>query len=274
MVGMRFSMAMFCARMTFFVVMGKKAPAFTVASFTMSMTMREWMRARPVMTPAAGAPPHSSYILCAAWTPSSKKEPGSARRLMRSRAVSRDFACWLSMALAPPPSRIFSSSLRTWATSSASARMLDSKRRELGSTFVWRTLSIERAVDSVRSRMRAKLETTCETTYYTSVRRTERGDLAGKLSCGVRCGDWIKDVAQVGTASQLADRFGDHGGVARGLYGHRGGRGSISASGCAFDSQQCAHREPACTGWLALCVAWDLAAFRYALVFADCRAWI
>src|SRR5271157_1959387 len=87
---------------------------------------------------------------------------------MRSRAVSRDFACWLSMALAPPPSRIFSSSLRTWATSSASARMLDSKRRELGSTFVGRTLLIERAVDSIRSRMRAEFATACETTYYIS----------------------------------------------------------------------------------------------------------
>ena len=51
---------------------------------------------------------------------------------MRSRAVRRDLACWLSMAFGPPPSRIFSSSLRTWATSSASARMLDSKRREAG----------------------------------------------------------------------------------------------------------------------------------------------
>src|ERR1019366_9054917 len=78
---------------------------------------------------------------------------------MRSRAVRRDLACWLSMALAPPPSRIFSSSLRTWATRSASARMLDSKRRELGSALVGRTLLMERAVESVRSRMRTELET-------------------------------------------------------------------------------------------------------------------
>src|ERR1700680_2033662 len=87
---------------------------------------------------------------------------------MRSRAVRRDFACWLSMALAPPPSRIFSSSLQTWATRSARARMLDSNRRELGSIFVERTLLMERAVESVRSRMRADFETICETTYYTS----------------------------------------------------------------------------------------------------------
>ncbi len=40
MVGMRLSIAMFCARITFFEVMGKKAPAFTVASFTISITSR------------------------------------------------------------------------------------------------------------------------------------------------------------------------------------------------------------------------------------------
>src|SRR5208282_6743690 len=100
--------------------------------------------------------------------PSSKKVPGSARRLIRSRAVRRALACWLSMALAPPPSRMISSSLRTWATRSASARMLDSKRRELGSTLVERTLLMERAVESVRSRMRADFEATYETTYYIS----------------------------------------------------------------------------------------------------------
>ena len=53
---------MFCARMTFFAVMGKKAPAFTVASFTISMNSRPWMRPSPVTVPVAGAPPHSSYM--------------------------------------------------------------------------------------------------------------------------------------------------------------------------------------------------------------------
>ena len=38
--------------MTFFAVMGKNAPAFTVASFTISMTSRPCTRARPVTTPA------------------------------------------------------------------------------------------------------------------------------------------------------------------------------------------------------------------------------
>src|SRR5208337_4814879 len=83
---------------------------------------------------------------------------------MRSRAVRRDLACWLSIAFGPPPSRIFSSSLRTWATSSATARMLDSKRRELASTLVARTLLMESAVESVRSLIREKFQST----YYTS----------------------------------------------------------------------------------------------------------
>ena len=38
--GMRFSMAMFCARITFLTVIGKNAPAFTVASLAMIMTSR------------------------------------------------------------------------------------------------------------------------------------------------------------------------------------------------------------------------------------------
>src|SRR6202142_1984124 len=72
------------------------------------------------------------------------------------------------MALGPPPSRIFSSSLRIWATRSASARMLDSKRSEAGSTLVARTLLMARAVDSVRSGMGNGLLEFWETTYYTS----------------------------------------------------------------------------------------------------------
>jgi len=48
--------------MTFLAVMGKNAPAFTVASLAMIMNMRPETRPRPVMVPAAGAPPHSSYI--------------------------------------------------------------------------------------------------------------------------------------------------------------------------------------------------------------------
>src|SRR5579862_2308750 len=55
---------------------------------------------------------------------------------MRSRAVSRPLACWFSIALAPPPSQIFSPSLRTCDIRSAKKRMLASYRAEVGSTFV------------------------------------------------------------------------------------------------------------------------------------------
>src|SRR5438105_15760295 len=86
--------------------------------------------------------------------PSSKKEPGSARRLMRSRAVKRPLACWLSMALAPPPSRIFSSWLCTCDTRSAMKRMLASKRAEVGSTLEGSRSVLEgEALASIRSAM-------------------------------------------------------------------------------------------------------------------------
>ena len=60
--GSRFSPAIAWARSTFLIVIGKKAPAFTVASLAMIMTRRPATRPIPVTTPAAGAPPHSSYI--------------------------------------------------------------------------------------------------------------------------------------------------------------------------------------------------------------------
>ena len=59
---MRFSRAMVWARITFLAVMGKKAPAFTVASLATIIQSRPAMRPIPVITPPAGAPPHSSYI--------------------------------------------------------------------------------------------------------------------------------------------------------------------------------------------------------------------
>src|SRR5229473_8521335 len=55
---------------------------------------------------------------------------------MRSRAVRRPLLCWFSMFFAPPPSRIFSSSLWTCDMRSARNRMLASYRAEVGSTFV------------------------------------------------------------------------------------------------------------------------------------------
>src|SRR5579863_377052 len=59
---------------------------------------------------------------------------------MRSRAVSRFLACWFSMDFWPPPSQIFSPSLRTCDMRSARKRMLASNRAEVGSIFVVRTL--------------------------------------------------------------------------------------------------------------------------------------
>src|SRR3981081_1445569 len=129
--------------MTFLEVMGKNAPAFTVASLAMIITRRVPIRARPVITPAAGATPHSSYMPWAANSPNSKKLPSSTSRSIRSRPVLRPLLCWLSIALAPPPSQIFSPSLRTCDIRSARNRMLASKRAEVGSIFVCKTLDVE-----------------------------------------------------------------------------------------------------------------------------------
>ena len=74
---------------------------------------------------------------------------------MRSRAVNRPFRAG-SQCLAPPPSQIFSPSLRTCDIRSARKRILASKRGEVGSTFVVSTLPVEEAFtarDSLRSAM-------------------------------------------------------------------------------------------------------------------------
>ena len=52
-------MAMRWARSTFLTVIGKNAPAFTVASLAMIITRRPATSPMPVTTPADGAPPHS-----------------------------------------------------------------------------------------------------------------------------------------------------------------------------------------------------------------------
>src|SRR5882762_10554413 len=95
---------------------------------------------------------------------------------MRSRAVKRPLACWLSVALAPPPSRIFSSSLRTCETRSAIKRMLASKRAEVGSTFEGKRL--EAAVDWETS-LRCTMVRGLETDYGISAMR--RGANAWKI---------------------------------------------------------------------------------------------
>ena len=53
---------MLCARSTFLQVIGKNAPAFTVASLAMTMNRRPHTVPIPVTTAPAGAPPHSLYI--------------------------------------------------------------------------------------------------------------------------------------------------------------------------------------------------------------------
>jgi hypothetical protein len=58
-------------------VMGKNAPAFTVASLATIMQSRPSTRPIPATQPADGAPPHSSYIPLAAQSPSSKNSPAS-----------------------------------------------------------------------------------------------------------------------------------------------------------------------------------------------------
>ena len=99
-------------RMTFFAVIGKKAPLATVASFAITMKSRPAMRARPVTQPAAGALP--SYIAWPAWMPSSRKSvSGSMSWPMRSRAVSRPFLCCAATRLSPPPLRVCFSAVRT-----------------------------------------------------------------------------------------------------------------------------------------------------------------
>src|SRR6185437_13787171 len=118
--GRWFSSAMVWQRSTFLAVMGKKAPALTVASLAMTMVQRPATRPRPQTTPAATAPPHSSYRPQAAKMPiSSHSAPGSSRRAMRSRAVRRDFSCWRRMAAAPPPCRSRDSSSRNSRTRSS-----------------------------------------------------------------------------------------------------------------------------------------------------------
>ena len=59
----------------------------------------------------------------------------------------------------PPPSRIFSSSLRTCETRSARKRMLASKRAEVGSTRDCSTAEVEGVPGSLRSFIREESET-------------------------------------------------------------------------------------------------------------------
>src|SRR5215467_4581365 len=72
--------------------------------------------------------------------PSSKNsEPGSTSLAMRSRAVRRPFLCCDSMALAPPPWRICSSSFLISVRSSTMRRVFFSNSGDLRFVEVFRT---------------------------------------------------------------------------------------------------------------------------------------
>ena len=110
--GSEHSKAIRWARRTFFVVAGKNAPAFTLASFAITMQGMPTTLPMPAMQPAAGTFPHWGYILYAAQRPISKKSLSlSSSWLMRSRAGKRPSLRWRSNPAGPPPSRRSVSSL-------------------------------------------------------------------------------------------------------------------------------------------------------------------
>ena len=163
------------ARITFLAVMGKKAPAFTVASLAMTMTSRPATRPRPVTTPRAGAPPHSSYMPKAANSPNSRSSvPGSSKRASLSRAVRRFLPCWASMALGPPPWRRVSSCCRRVERSASIPLMLVWALRDCRSSLegnVFEKLSIGNpqayhpgeCLDLKHTFALAKIPRTCQT---------------------------------------------------------------------------------------------------------------
>ena len=108
--GCGFPSAIVCARSTFFAVIGKNAPAFTVASLATIMHRRPLTLPSPVTTPAPGAPPYSAYIPCAAHSPSSiNSVSSSSSRLSRSLTVSRPLRVlrFRRLCAAAQPNRVF-----------------------------------------------------------------------------------------------------------------------------------------------------------------------
>ena len=93
-------MAMFCARITFLAVIGKNAPAFTVASLAMIITRRPATRAEAghQSRPRARRPIPRTSRRRRRGPARRKRCSGSISRAMRSRAVSRPFLCCDSMA--------------------------------------------------------------------------------------------------------------------------------------------------------------------------------
>ena len=77
---------------------------------------------------------------------SSRSVPSSSSSFNRSRTVSRLLACCASVALAPPPSRIVSSSVRRAPSSVSNAFRFAANRAALKSSFVVRPLSNSSAI--------------------------------------------------------------------------------------------------------------------------------
>ena len=100
-------------------VVGKNAPAFTVASLAMIMCRRPAMVPTPQITPAAGAAPLGVHLPAGPQADFKKPRVRVDQLAIRSRAVSRPFSCCRWMALRPPPSAISASCSRMRATSSA-----------------------------------------------------------------------------------------------------------------------------------------------------------
>src|SRR6266550_22037 len=102
MMGIRWRIAISCARRIFLIVSGHHEPAFTVASLATTTTGRPPMAPAPVTTPAAGAWP--SYWSYATSRPTSSHGPSaSSNAATRSRAVSFPCSCCRRSFSGPPP---------------------------------------------------------------------------------------------------------------------------------------------------------------------------
>src|SRR3954454_6440033 len=92
--------------------------------------------------------------------PSSKKcEPASTSFAMRSRAVSRPFLCCDSMAFAPPPTDICSSSFLTCVTKSTTLRLFLANSGDLVFTLLFRT---EEGTREPSQRTYSELQPSCK----------------------------------------------------------------------------------------------------------------
>src|SRR5438067_1672165 len=145
---------------------------------------------------------------------------------MRSRATRRPLPCWLSIALGPPPSRIFSSSLWTCDMRSARKRILASKRAEVASTRVSRVFATCRVADSVRSAIGEELETV----YGIPAERRRANRSRTPWSKLVGCYDGSANETNVRDTAALANRAAAHDRDAGRVLGRRGSVFAVPAS--------------------------------------------